>query len=232
MGATSQDWAHNVVERTIAMLSPQADPERAAGAFAYMKGIAPFIGISAPQRRDSLRDAWWGLRAPSSTELGDAAVQLMQLREREYHYAAYDLIARNIECADEHFLAQYGERLITTTPWWDSVDGLVSAAVNPLTKKYDCDALIDAWSESGNIWLIRAAITHQRGWKKDTDTARVLRLCDRHWENREFFVAKAIGWAMRDLARLDPAAVRHFLADHSATNRVAIREAERGLRSR
>jgi len=62
--------------------------------------------------------------------------------------------------------------------------------------------------------LIRAAIQHQRGHKQSTDVPRVLELCDRHWVDPEFFVAKAIGWALRDLSRLDPDAVRRFLADH------------------
>lgn len=225
------DWTRDVVERAIAALEPRRNPERAAGAFAYMKGVAPFLGVSAPDRRRALGAAWRSLRGPTSNELGDAAVALMLVPEREYHYAAYDLIERYNPIADEQFLGSYGRTLLTTTPWWDTVDGLVNAAVSPLCRRYDLDALVDAWSESGNTWLVRAALGHQRGWKRDTDIARVLELCDRHWAEREFFIAKAIGWALRDLARLEPAAVRAFLAAHTTTNRVAIREAERGLAS-
>lgn len=156
----------------------------------------------------------------------------MRLPEREYHYAAYDLIERYSRFADAQFLQRFGEPLLTTTPWWDTVDGFVNAAVSPQCLRFDCDDLIDAWSESGNTWLIRAAIGHQRGWKADTDVGRVLELCDRHWPAKEFFIAKAIGWALRDLARLEPAAVRAFLDTHPSTNRVAIREAERGLVTR
>jgi len=194
-----------------------------------MKGVAPFLGVGAALRRQALRSAWNVLSKPSSDELGEAARLLMAEECREFHYAAYDLIDCYRECADDYFLDAHVTDLITTKPWWDTVDGLVTAAVSPLCWRYDADWLIDEWSESGDRWLIRAGIGHQRGWKADTDVSRVLELCDRHWEDREFFVAKAIGWAMRDLARLEPDVVRGFLDAHGSSNLVAIREAERGL---
>jgi 3-methyladenine DNA glycosylase AlkD len=82
------------------------------------------------------------------------------------------------------------------------------------------------------MWLIRAAILHRRGWKGDTEVSRVLELFDRHWNATEFFVAKAIGWALRDLARLDREVVISFLAAHPTPNTVASRDARRGLEAR
>ena len=207
------------------------DAERAEGMRAYMQNIAPFLGVSAPERRRVLRDPWRALARPSSAELGRAAQLLMAQREREFHYAAYDLVGRYVRFADEYFLDTYVTDLLTTTPWWDTVDGFVSAAVSPLCWRFDSTWLIDEWSESRDRWLIRAAITHQRGWKADTDVDRVIDLCDRHWSNTEFFVAKGIGWALRDLARLDQVAVQAFLKDRITGNRVAEREALRGLAS-
>jgi len=194
-----------------------------------MKDVASFLGIPAPDRRTALKAGWKGIEQPSSTALGNASLMLMALKEREYHYAAFDLIDRCRRQADDLFLDRFGTSLLTTKPWWDTVDGLVSAAVSPLCKVSDQSALIDQWSESRNIWLIRSAVTHQRGWKDDTDIPRVLGLCDRHWGNREFFVAKGIGWALRDIARLDPATVSEFLDGHPLRNSVAAREARRGI---
>lgn len=195
----------------------------------YMKDVAPFLGIGAPDRRAALKVAWKGINQPSSAELGEAALALMALEEREYHYGAFELIDRCRRYADDRFLDIYGTTLLTTKPWWDTVDGLVSAAVSPLCKVDDQSLLINEWSESGNIWLIRSAITHQRGWKADTNIPRILELCDRHWDNREFFVAKAIGWALRDIARMNPSSVSDFLDLHSLKNSVATREALRGI---
>lgn len=146
---------------------------------AYMKNVAPFLGIPAPVRRRALRTAWRDLPQPSSDDLSSAALDLVALPEREFHYGA--------------------------------------------------DGLIDEWSQSGDRWLVRAAIGHQRGWKSGTDVDRVLGLCDRHWADPEFFVAKAIGWALRDLAWIDATAVQHFLDSQAQANRVAIREVQRGL---
>ena len=196
---------------------------------AYMKNVAPFLGVGAQPRKAALREVWRGLPPPSSDDVGSGAVVLMAQREREFHYAAYDAIARFRRYADADFLGRFATGLLTTRPWWDTVDGLVSAAVSPLSRIHDSTDLIDEWSGSEDIWLIRAAITHQRGWKTDTNVPRVLDLCDRHWTNREFFVAKAIGWALRDIARLFPAPVARFLADHPESNAVALREARRGL---
>jgi 3-methyladenine DNA glycosylase AlkD len=196
---------------------------------AYMKDVAPFLGIGAPERRRALRSAWRDLPQPSSDGLGAAALDLVALPEREFHYAAYDLIHKFVDCADEHFLDAYVTDLLLATPWWDTVDGLVNAAVSPLCRTYDADWLIDEWSESGDRWLVRAAIGHQRGWKAQTNVGRVLGLCDRHWADTEFFVAKAIGWALRDLAWIDGTAVHRFVDSHPDSNRVAIREAQRGL---
>ena len=206
-------WADDVVARATTALSPLRDAERAIEMKRYMKDIAPFLGIAAPDRRAALKSAWKSIDRPTSTELGDAALALMSLEEREFHYASFDLIERHRRDADDLFLDLYVTELLTTNSWWDTVDGLVSAAVSPLCRVADQSVLIDGWSESGNIWLIRSAITHQRGWKADTN------------------IAKGIGWAMRDIARMNPASITEFLDTHTAPNPVATREALRGLAS-
>lgn len=222
-------WDRDVLTRTTTAFRGMHNTHRAEGAAAYMKHIAPFIGISAPDRRAALKPAWKDLRLPSSDELGAAALRLMEQTEREYHYAAYDLIEKYIDQADDYFLAEYLEPLITTTPWWDTVDGFVSVGVSPLCWRYDATAIINEWSESANIWLIRAAIGHQRGWKRNADIDRVFELCDRHWQNKEFFIAKAIGWALRDITAFNPHAVQRFIIEHPWKNSVALREANRGI---
>lgn len=231
MGSTSRarSWADEAVALAHGALDAHADAPRAAGAFGYMKGVAPFLGISAPDRRRLLRDAWRGLPGPDAEQLASAAHALMRQREREFHYAAYDLLQWYPKVPDDGFVRRHGARLLLSTPWWDTVDGLVTALVSPQLHHFRDEALVDEWSDSGERWLIRAAIGHQRGWKADTDIPRILHLCHQHWLDPEFFVAKAIGWAMRDIARMDANAVRAFLSVHPSSNRVAIREADRGL---
>ena len=225
----TRTWPEKTLFVTQRALTSSTNRDQAKEMAAYMKHIAPFLGVRSTPRRRALRAAWSELAVPTNAELGDACVILMHQREREYHYAAYDLVATYLDSTDETFLVEYVEDLLTTKPWWDTVDGFGSTAVSPLCWRYDASTLVLRWSRSPNIWLNRAAIQHQRGWKGDTDIEFVVSICDAHSQSREFFVAKAIGWALRDLARLDATAVREFLGEHPGLSPVAIREARRGL---
>jgi 3-methyladenine DNA glycosylase AlkD len=222
-------WAADAVDAARTALEPLADPGRAADMQAYMKDVAPFLGVPTPARRAALRAAWVNLPAPTSAELGQAARGLMGQPWRELHYAAADLIDRRLRHADDSFVEQHVTDLLTTTPWWDTVDALGSAAVSPLCRRADHLATMWDWNGSGDRWLVRASIQHQRGWKGDTDVELVLALCTPHTADREFFVAKAIGWALRDLAWIDRTAVERFLDAHPGLGTVATREARRGL---
>lgn len=206
------------------------DRKRAIGAQMYMKDVAPFIGVATPERRALVKKIAKELKFPTSDELGSTARKLWKLDEREFQYAANDLIGIHWKVADKNFLADHVEHLLISKSWWDTVDGLGSVAVSPLTDKYGCEKLIEKWNKSPNIWLNRAAIQHQRGRRFEADNKLILRYCHEHSDSKEFFIVKAIGWALRDMAAVSPQDVRRFLKDHPDIGRVAVREAERGLR--
>lgn len=203
------------------------DKKVAFGAQAYMKDIAPFLGVKTPERRKLFKEIFKGLPTPTSKELGETSRALWKLREREYHYAACDLIDFFIESADKNFLKDHVEYLITQKSWWDTVDTLGSVAISPLTIKYPSISLMRSWNKSSNMWLNRAAIQHQRGRKHDTDIPLLLEFLDTHAGESEFFIAKAIGWALRDLSRVNNSEVKKFLKAHPELNRVAVREAQK-----
>ena len=129
------------------------------------------------------------------------------------------------DCADKNFLKDHVEYLITHKSWWDTVDALGTSAVSPLTVKFPSLKLMSAWNKSQNMWLNRAAIQHQRGRKYDTDVELLIRYCDDHSDDERFFIAKAIGWALRDLAHFDRPTVTRFLSEHPELSKVAVREA-------
>ena len=222
-------FTSNFVSELAPALYDLGDHKRAIGAQAYMKDIAPFVGVATPERRSFVKKIAKSLSVPTSEELGKTARILWKFDEREFQYAANDLIGIHWKVADKNFLRDHVEHLIVTKSWWDTVDGLGSVAVSPLTDRYGCEALIKKWNNSPNMWLNRAAIQHQRGRRFETDVKLVLQYCDDHADSKEFFIVKAIGWALRDICAINPRAVREFLKSHPDLGRVAVREAERGL---
>lgn len=220
------DW----IAATVRALAPLARADDAAAMQAYMKDVSPFLGVKAPPRRRAQREAWGTLPALDIPDLAAVVRGLWALPEREYQYAACDLLARHATRLPGDFVVDPTESLLLDRPWWDTVDALGSAVITPVVEAHpDQVAAMWRWWDSGDRWLIRAAIGHQRGLRERTDLDRLLTMCDRYAAEREFFIAKAIGWALRDVTRWDPAAVRSFVDKHPDLSTVARREAERGL---
>ena len=234
--SVADDAADAVIAKVRAALEPLADRTRAEQMQAYMKDVAPFLGISTPSRRASVRPILRSLDVPSEEHLGALVRKLWGLDEREYHYAACDLLAHFNKHTSHDFLVGHVEFLVTTKSWWDTVDCLGSAIITPLVaRNQELVATMWVWLRDANIWLRRAAIQHQRGLKQHTDVPRLVAMCEERAADKEFFVAKAVGWALRDLAHLDATAATEFLARHDGVefaaplSAVARREAVRGL---
>lgn len=203
-----------MVREVVAALTPLANPTKAPSMRAYMKDVAPFLGIPAPLRTEALRSVWKAVgKAPSARDLGDAATELFDRDEREFAYAALDLLGRNNKAMDEAFMMDAIEPLILTNSWWDTVDSLRSEAVGPLVERYPAlISVIHRWAASDNRWLIRSAIIYQLGYNGRTDVDLLFDLCRMHGHDKEFFIAKGIGWALREYSYTDPDAVEEFIA--------------------
>jgi 3-methyladenine DNA glycosylase AlkD len=220
-------FKNQVIKQLTQELPSLGDHKRALGAQAYMKDIAPFLGVMTPDRRALVKSILSKLPVPTSDEIAETVRALWKLEEREYQYAGNDLLAKYNLQLDKKFLADHCEYLISHKSWWDTVDGLGSAVVSPLTMKYPAKSLMRKWNKSSDIWLVRASIQHQRGRKYETDIDLLFELCAPHVADKEFFIAKAIGWALRDLSRIDNREVIRFLSEHPDLNSVAVREAKK-----
>jgi 3-methyladenine DNA glycosylase AlkD len=107
--------------------------------------------------------------------------------------------------------------LVTTKSWWDTVDSLAKNGAGGLVLRYpELAGTMDRWVESENMWLRRTAILHQLGFKERTGADRLFRYCELRAHEQEFFIRKAIGWALREYSKVDADAVRRFVADHDA----------------
>ncbi len=157
-----------------------------------------------------------GLPLPSEADVTEAVEGLWALPEREYQYAGCGLVARHIKVCGPGFIAVVG-RLVTTKSWWDTVDSLAKNGAGALVLRYpELAGTMDQWMESESMWLRRTAILHQLGFKERTDAERLFRYCSLEAHEHEFFIRKAIGWALREYSKEDPAAVRAFVAAHDA----------------
>jgi 3-methyladenine DNA glycosylase AlkD len=210
-------WATDVEDRTVAAFAPLVRPDEGVAMAAYMKNLFPFLGISAPVRRVALKAAWADLPDPTDTDLARAARRLFRRPEREYHHAVCDLFARYVRpkrsTVRADFLFEHGAEFITTKSWWDSVDGLHSDLVGPLTTRGpELVGLMREWNATDNIWLVRSSIIHQLSRNETTDVALLFELCANRAADKEFFIAKGIGWALREYSYTDPKAVERFIS--------------------
>ena len=202
-------------------LAAVGDPERAAGQQAYMKSAIPYRGITSPELRGLLRPLFADpALAPATRSEWDAAVRtLWDLPAyREERYAAIALTGHRAARAwqDPQSLPLY-RHLVETGAWWDLVDPLAADRVGPILLHHR-DAVtptIRAWAVDEDLWIRRAAILAQLKHREATDTDLLGEVLDANLEDslhgRQFFVRKAVGWALRQHARTDPQWVRAYV---------------------
>ncbi|MFI0239293.1 DNA alkylation repair protein [Streptomyces sp. NPDC016845] len=207
-------FADTVLTRLIEVYGAEADPERAARMRAYMKDVAPFLGLPSPRRRELSKAVVAGTPRPDETDLTAVALRCWELPEREYAYFAVDLLRRHLRRLTSSFLP-VARQLVVTVPWWDTVDLLAAHVVGGLVAADPAlTADMDAWIEDGDLWVARTALLHQLRHKESTDTERLFAYCLRQAGHPDFFIRKAIGWSLREYAKTDPDAVRSFVAAH------------------
>jgi 3-methyladenine DNA glycosylase AlkD len=193
------------------MFLAQADAERAAGASAYMRDQFTFYGIPAPAQRAIAREATAGHAAPSEQQLVRTVRACWRKPQREWQYFACGYLRRHVKGRSAALLRSVAP-LITSKSWWDTVDTLAGHTVGGLVSQHpELTATLDEWIGSDNIWLARTAILHQLGYKSRTDADRLFAYCTKRAGDREFFLRKAIGWALREYSKTDEKAVRTFV---------------------
>lgn len=219
-----------LLDRLTAAYGAAADPERAVSMRAYMKDVAPFLGLATPERRALSRTVLKGTPRPDEPDCTAVALRCWRLPEREYHYFAVDYLRRHAGRCSSAFLP-VTRHLVSTVPWWDTVDLLAVHVVGALVAadpKLTAD--MDAWSADEDLWIVRTALLHQLSYKERTDTERLFAYCLRQCGHPDFFVRKAIGWALREYAKTDPEAVRGFLArENGRFAPLSVREALKNI---
>jgi 3-methyladenine DNA glycosylase AlkD len=217
--------AVNFSAQVRAALAPLANPTKAVGMRAYMKDQFAYLGVPTPERRKATRE----LIRDCPADPVVAAKALWKEPEREFQYVACDLLARHAGQLPANALDEI-LALVSAKSWWDTVDALAHT-VGSLVRQYPAllqrmDELID----DEDLWRRRIALLHQLGAKEATDTRRLFDFCLRRADEKEFFIRKAIGWALRDYAWHAPNEIRQFIEKYGdRLSPLSRREAVRNL---
>ncbi len=195
------------------LLSSHAHPSQVAPMKRYMRDQFDYLGIKTPELSALFSEQTRAHGLPPLAELDTVLRDLWALPEREYQYVACGLLSLFNTQLPAGFITTI-EYLLVTKSWWDTVDGIAAGTVGAHFKRFPGvrRKVLAHWRKSENFWLRRTCILFQLTYKSDTDFAL---LCDIICENlgsKEFFINKAIGWALRQYTRTDPDAVRRFVA--------------------
>jgi 3-methyladenine DNA glycosylase AlkD len=148
--------------------------------------------------------------------LDDIIERLWEMPQREFQYFGVDLLEKNVKNSDNSNLLLI-EFMITNKSWWDTVDSIAIRVVGGLFKNQPELTIpyTEKWMASGNIWLQRTAILFQLKYKSNTDTDLLFKYILELKGSTEFFINKAIGWALREHSKTDPCLVIKFADSHS-----------------
>lgn len=201
-------------------LRAAAEPERAAAMQAYMKSEMPYHGVTAPRLKTLVRELFAEYPFTTAEEFRTGVLALWrQAKFREERYVALQLTGhkRAREFQDLATLPMY-EEMIVTGAWWDYVDELASNRIGPLLAKHprEMRKITLAWSRDECLWKRRTSIICQLTFGVHTDLDLLFSCMKPSLASKEFFLRKAIGWALRQLARHDPDSVRRYVREHEA----------------
>ncbi|WP_276245342.1 DNA alkylation repair protein [Virgibacillus profundi] len=195
----------------------------------YMKNKFPFLGIKSPERREIMRIFYEESGILKRSFQKDFVLTLWEKEEREYQNAALDYIEKSMKKLGKKELPLM-EELITTKSWWDTVDMLAQKPVGKIARDFPevIPETIERWAYGDDLWLRRSSILFQLKYKEVTDEKLLYRYILKNAASKDFFIQKAIGWALREYSKTNPASVKQFIANHELP-KLSIREGSKYL---
>ena len=203
---------HTYLPPLVSLFESHADPAQAAPMTKYLRDQFEHLGIKTPERRELQKQFFAEHGLPPVAELDSIVRELWSLPQREYQYTAVGLLGRLAEQIPPDFI-QTIEYLIVTKSWWDTVDSMAGEIVGVHFRRFPKvrEKTLTKWRKSDNFWLRRACILFQLNYEEETDFALLCDIIRENLGSQEFFINKAIGWALRQYARTDPQAVKKFV---------------------
>ncbi|MEW6406812.1 MAG: DNA alkylation repair protein [Chloroflexota bacterium] len=223
---------HPYVKSLRTRLEKHADPVAAVPMKRYLRDQFESLGLKGPVMGELLQEYHEEKGLPDLADLDVIARDLWSLPQREFQYAATSLISKFQKELPEEFIETL-EYLIVTKSWWDTVDTIAGGTLGVHFKRFPKTRrkYLAKWRKSDNFWLRRACILFQLNYKQETDFELLKEIICENLGSKEFFINKAIGWALRQYTRVDPLAVRKFVAE-TPLHPLSAREALKWLEKR
>lgn len=182
---------------------------------AYMKTDMPFFGVPAPLRWTVFREMRRRFPIEGESDYREAVLALWARPHREEKYLAIELAKAHPEYTTFVNVPLY-RRLIVEGAWWDLVDDVAAHCIGTvlLHERHEMKPVLDQWVDDPDMWLRRSALIAHLRHKGRTDQDQLFDHCLRRAFEKEFFIRKAIGWALREYAKTAPEAVAEFLIAH------------------
>lgn len=208
------------------LFEKSVNPVNAAPMKKYMRDQFEYLGIKSPQFKVLVSEHIKQNGLPTIEDLDVIVRELWDLPQREFQYLATSLIGKMEKQLREDFIVTL-EHLITHKSWWDTVDTLAGHPVGVMFKRYPKvkAKYLKKWRKSENFWLRRTTLLFQLGYKTETDFDLLCELVRENLGSDEFFINKAIGWALRQYAWTNPTAVKKFVKATKELHPLSRREA-------
>ncbi len=201
-----------------------ANPEYAIHMKKYMRDLYDYYGIRSEIRREIQKELISQLKSINQEQLIYIINQLWNLNKREFQYTAMDICGIKKNLLNKNIIDKI-ENLIISKSWWDTVDFLAPNCIGTIFRNNPEIKLnyIGKWVSSDNLWLKRACLIFQLKYKNKTDKGLLFNLCTKLSKEQDFFIKKAIGWALREYSKVSPLEVKSYIENHSLSN-LSIRE--------
>jgi 3-methyladenine DNA glycosylase AlkD len=207
-----------------------ANPEQAGPMKKYMRNQFEYLGIKSPQMAALNKEFIKGYGLPPIDQLNEISRDLWSLPQREFQYVATGLASRLENKLEPEFMTTI-EYLIITKSWWDTVDSIAGGILGAQFKRFPKvrEKYLKKWRKSDNFWLRRTTLLFQLSYKEETDFDLMCELIKENLGSDEFFINKAIGWALRQYAWTNPAPVKKFVKATKDLHPLSRREALKNI---